>query len=377
MNIKRAVFSLLVFGLISTASLDVIANSAASIHAAKSYPTDPDQGGWIDTQFRFEFTSGTGHVTQISIDLTQNSLGPSEFDYADSNYSIFIKSLSGMNENDVSFSFSEYIDGATAKKLNLRFVDGAFAPGDGLIFDVSTRTRYENGPGIEVSAALSDGRSGRAKLEGSDQLAEAMVFLNGPSSGPVFYVNNYQANSSDWRAAAAALGAVVNSNINFETHPVGVFDGDHYRRSDGVSITGTDIGPVRFGTVEQGNETSSVGGEGRHADSNYLFMGGVLGPSSSQLTVNFHHGPVVGAGLFTHDYFNFAQTMRLEAFSGVNATGTLLGTAYSGSAPRTIATTPSFGYASEPFQIALLTGRQVASRSRILEDPWVVTHRNM
>lgn len=65
-------------------------------------------------------------------------------------------------------------------------------------------------------------------------------------------------------------------------------------------------------------------GEGAHASSNYLFDGS----QPSSLTIDFA-APVTGAGLFVIDYFNPTgnNPLTLSAFTGVNGTGTLIGTA--------------------------------------------------
>jgi len=133
-------------------------------------------------------------------------------------------------------------------------------------------------------------------------------------------------NSNEWRDTISALGGVVNSIVNFESHPVAALDTTHYSVSEGVtlSITG-DIYDVRFGAGPgQSNVTSGPlsTGEGLHEPSNYIHDGSAL----STLTISFDQ-PVWGAGLFVIDHFNptGVDPIRIEAFTGIDATGTSLG----------------------------------------------------
>ncbi len=86
-------------------------------------------------------------------------------------------------------------------------------------------------------------------------------------AGVIGFVNNPTTNSTDFTAAAIANGATIDSNVNFETHPLGPLQNNFYTASDGVtfSTTGT-IGPVQ-GTAGATDGNTTAGplstGEGR------------------------------------------------------------------------------------------------------------------
>jgi hypothetical protein len=139
------------------------------------------------------------------------------------------------------------------------------------------------------------------------------------------FVANPTTNSSDFQAFVTGLGATVNTNVNFDAHPVGPLNPTFYTLSDGVTLTETgSIADVQNGAGPgQGNTSSGPlsPGEGKHPASNFLFDGGI-----GTLTVSFDSG-VSGVGLFTADYFNPQNNnpLTIEAFTGANGTGTSLG----------------------------------------------------
>ena len=140
------------------------------------------------------------------------------------------------------------------------------------------------------------------------------------------FTQNPTTNSTDWAAEIATLGGTVNSNVDFETHPIGPLQSGFYTLSDGVTLTATgDVNDVRFGTGPNDGNTGSAPlspGEGPHAASNYLYDGG----SPSSLVISFDV-PQWGAGLFTIDHFNPGDTnpLTIEAFDGPDGTGNSLG----------------------------------------------------
>jgi hypothetical protein len=133
-------------------------------------------------------------------------------------------------------------------------------------------------------------------------------------------------NSNNWRTAVITLGGTVNSDVNFDTHPAGVLNGTFYSSTYGVTMKTTgDIVDVRNGAGPgQVNDTSppTSHGEGLHRASNYLFDD----ISDSTLVISFDK-PVYGAGLFIIDNFNpsGAEAITIEAFTGIDGTGTSLG----------------------------------------------------
>ena len=89
------------------------------------------------------------------------------------------------------------------------------------------------------------------------------------------FTQNPTTNSTDWAAEIANLGGTVNSNVNFEAHPVGPLQSGFYALSDGVTLTATGgNNSVVNGTGPNDGNTSSTPlspGEGPHPASNYLF----------------------------------------------------------------------------------------------------------
>ena len=57
---------------------------------------------------------------------------------------------------------------------------------------------------------------------------------------PVFFFNSPATNSADWSASLA--GATINTNVNFNSHPLGALNGSFYNVSDGVTLTGSGFG---------------------------------------------------------------------------------------------------------------------------------------
>lgn len=140
------------------------------------------------------------------------------------------------------------------------------------------------------------------------------------------FVNNPSTNSSDFATAATGLGATINTDVNFDTHPLGTLNNSFYTLSDGVTLTpsGANINTVQYGVGPlQGNTQNAIPGEGPHPASNYLF---VSSPPAN-LVISFN-APVTGVGLFTIDYFNpspYNNFLTIEAFTGQGGTGVSLG----------------------------------------------------
>jgi PEP-CTERM motif-containing protein len=156
----------------------------------------------------------------------------------------------------------------------------------------------------------------------------AIVFIAPSAQAGLFsYVSNPTSNSTDWGNKVTSFGSTINSNVNFDTHPTGALQSSFYSLSDGVTLNAVgDVNSVTFGVGPGQSNTSSPPtspGEGLHPRSNYLSDGS----SVSNLTISFAT-PVFGAGLFVIDYFNpsgNSNPLTIAAYTGANATGTLLG----------------------------------------------------
>jgi hypothetical protein len=131
-----------------------------------------------------------------------------------------------------------------------------------------------------------------------------VVAAGSPAAAEVTgFVANPEGNSIDWQNNVEALGGIVNTNVNFDSHPAGVLQNDFYSATDGVTLA---IVPDTSMVVNgegpgQGNAWAQPvsEGEGVHAASNYLFIEG----GSVSFTLTFAT-PVYGAGLFVIDYFD-------------------------------------------------------------------------
>ena len=142
------------------------------------------------------------------------------------------------------------------------------------------------------------------------------------------YVNNETGNSVDWTTAVLGKGGIINTDIDFETHPLGPLDPNHYD-SLGVTLGVTGGFPgISFGAGPGQTNTGSTptsSGEGLHPASNFL-----LADALGTFTISFD-APVIGVGLFTIDLFNPGDQpdgrnpVTIEVFDGPNGTGNSLG----------------------------------------------------
>ncbi len=140
------------------------------------------------------------------------------------------------------------------------------------------------------------------------------------------FAANPTTNSIDWTNAVNNLGASGIDTITFDDHPLGALQSNFYTASKGVTLTAQgDVNAVLFGTGPANGNTftgPTSNGEGIHTASNYLNDG----VGQSALIIDFASA-IWGGGLFIIDYFNPADNnaLVLEAYSGVGATGDLLG----------------------------------------------------
>lgn len=155
------------------------------------------------------------------------------------------------------------------------------------------------------------------------------------------YVSNPQTNSVDWTNAVTAKGGSIDS-INFNDISTGVLSlvsaGNYalnaYQASEGVTFAVKGNAPaITYGVGPGDSSTYQLNpGEGLHPTSNYLSFPPYTEYSGSYTTsiiMNFNEA-VSSVGFYTiglNNSFNPGITrITIEAFTGINATGTSLGT---------------------------------------------------
>ena len=151
--------------------------------------------------------------------------------------------------------------------------------------------------------------------------AAVLLAPTAPShAGMLFFTTNPSGNSLDWTSSVLAAGGVINQNVDFEAHGRGTLIPDFYAASDGVTLTprfAFDQVRRSAGPGQQGT-TGALPGEGVHPFSHWL-----AADRDGELTISFDT-PVFAVGFFTIDKFNNSDLL-VKAYSGPNATGSLLG----------------------------------------------------
>ncbi len=145
------------------------------------------------------------------------------------------------------------------------------------------------------------------------------------------YANNPTGNSTDWTNRITSLGGVIDTSINFETHPLGALQPGFYAgRGVNMVLSGSQTNQVFDYRNNYNGTVSGYGlnspGEGVAAESKAFSAYNSDGAWT--LTLNFDQA-VLGAGLFVIDLFNGLgnRTVTLSAYDGINGTGNLLATA--------------------------------------------------
>ncbi|MBI1788016.1 MAG: putative Ig domain-containing protein [Acidobacteria bacterium] len=160
------------------------------------------------------------------------------------------------------------------------------------------------------------------------------VLLGGPATAAVTgFVNNPTTNSQDLANWVASHQGALNKTVDFSTHPLGPLQSGFYS-SQGVTLTGTGVYTnVVFGAGPGQINPGTSPGEGPHAPSNFLGTSQITSQVRAGNLVITFAAPVMAAGLFTIDSHSSGQfgsnQLILEAFSGPDATGTLLGQFFS------------------------------------------------
>jgi hypothetical protein len=165
----------------------------------------------------------------------------------------------------------------------------------------------------------------RTKVVNFVAMGVLMVLAGTSQAVTIGFVSNPTGNSADWASYVSSVGATVSGAINFNTHPLGALQNNFYTAANGVTFSSTKPFSVVYGTGPNQPNTSTTplsAGEGLHAASNYLLDDNSVG----NLIMSFST-PVLGAGLFTIDHYNpyGNNPLAIQAYSGANGTGTLLG----------------------------------------------------
>jgi hypothetical protein len=144
----------------------------------------------------------------------------------------------------------------------------------------------------------------------------------------VGFTNNPTGNSTDWSNFVASTTASVTAVLDFEAHPLGALNGAFYA---GQGVTMSLSAPIFHAVLDVSGVPSGSGtcpcstGEGPFPASRALVY-------LDQMTLMLNFASAVSAvGLLTGDHFDPFGTdpIIMEAFTGVNGTGTSLGTAVS------------------------------------------------
>ena len=153
------------------------------------------------------------------------------------------------------------------------------------------------------------------------------------------FVNNPTTNSVDWTNEINSLGGIIDIDINFNTLTIGstfASNASAYAVSEGVSFSqiagmGTIANSAGPGVGSSGLGPFSAG-EGVHPISRFVLSDSsqFFGAATSSFVTSFA-SPVLGVGLFTIDAYLVGYPFYIAAYTGTNATGTLLGTFGSGS----------------------------------------------
>ncbi len=147
-------------------------------------------------------------------------------------------------------------------------------------------------------------------------------------SAVIGFVNNPTGNAADFANHLAANGASVTTVIDFESHPLGSLDGNFYA-PQGVTMsivtpflqTVMDITGIPSGSLDCPCST----GEGPFPLTRALVYGDQV-----SLTVNFANA-IAAIGMLTGDHYDPFGTdpITIQAFTGLNGTGTSLGSVQS------------------------------------------------
>lgn len=164
----------------------------------------------------------------------------------------------------------------------------------------------------------------------------ALVMAHSASAGVITtFTNAPSSNSVNWTNAVTATSGVINTDLNFESSPVGTLDSNLYLVSNGVTIMGsnfvngggTQVTIVNDPGPTQSNTFGALAGEGVYAQSNYAVKSST---TYGALTISFND-KISAFGLFIIDLFardTASEAPQLAVYSGANGTGTLLGTAF-------------------------------------------------
>jgi hypothetical protein len=206
------------------------------------------------------------------------------------------------------------------------------------------------------------------KLTTLSLLLSVGLAAGGAHAGATAFANNPTGNSIDWANQITSVGGVIDTSIDFESHPLGALQPDFYAGQGvhmALSGSGFTFNEVYDYRNNYNGTTSGYGqnsaGEGIASESRAYSAYNPNGAWS--LTLNFDQA-VLGAGVFVIDLFNGLgdRTVTLSAFDGLNGTGTLL----------TTASAPAYNYQLyNKLFLGVASDSAVASiRSVVLTNPY-------
>jgi hypothetical protein len=170
-------------------------------------------------------------------------------------------------------------------------------------------------------------------------VAICMMVAGTASAATTGYVSNPTTNSVDWGNAVTALGATINTNVNFNSIPgtgaVTPAIGGFYSLSEGVTFSTTSN--VTLASTMSGNGGYSFAGEGEGVWTSSKLLYAPASSIAGSVTFTFANG-VFGGGVFLVDVCNQCQAWTISARDSNNI---LLG---SYTAPTTVGPPTYAGY---------------------------------
>jgi flagellar hook-associated protein FlgK len=145
-------------------------------------------------------------------------------------------------------------------------------------------------------------------------VAICMMVAGTASAAITGYVSNPTTNSIDWGNAVTALGATINTSVNFNSIPgtgaVTPAIGGFYSLSDGVTFSTTSN--ITLASTMSGNGGYTFAGEGEGVWTSSKLLHAPASSATGSVTFTFANG-VFGGGVFLVDVCNQCQAWTISA----------------------------------------------------------------